>query len=188
MLMLQLVLVQEPISTSCAPFRCRPDRYNGLLGALNSFAGVHVYTKRAALADAARQFEMAYLMLSSTRHPEEALQQCDDGARVATRLIGLDLPYPRMGGLLESLSMVAGIDPYSLNTWANSYWEGERSEVGFYGLCRVGAAIGARCCPDPSPRYCLLESPLHEGGLPHLLVDYLRAHAEGMTRTDPAIS
>lgn len=176
---LQIVVVHEPPRQGVPLSQDRPDRYNRFLDVLGTFAGIQVTVARLALVDAAREFRAAYFLLSSPRYPDDALAPCSaaDRRHVAARLIALDLTAPRLGTFLESHAMLAGIEPGALHAWLRADWRNEPNVGALYGLARIGAAIGARCYPDAAVHYCRIEGPLHEGGLPHLLVDYVRAHA-----------
>lgn len=186
---LHVVVVYEPTREGFPLPRISPNRYNRFLDVVSTFAGVRVTTVRRTLADAASEFPRAYLLLSSSRYPEDALAQCPaaDRRRIAARVIGLELIAPRLGPFLELHGLLAGIDESSLHAWLRADWSGEPGIGALYGLTRIGATVGARCYPDPSAHYCRLEGPLHEAGLPHLLVDYLRAHADATRGTDQAI-
>lgn len=185
---LQIVLVEEPTRSGVAPDprQRRPDRFNHFRDVLGAFAGAGVLLLRNSLREAASMYPNDYLLLNTYRHPREALLECggDVRASVAARVVALEQDYPRLAEcVLEPLAIAGAIDSWALNTWAASRWERGAAEhwkhvggtIGFYGLTRVGAGIAARCHPGESARYCYLSGPLHEGGLPHLLVDYLRA-------------
>lgn len=185
---LPIVVVYEPPKENFPLSRIRPNRYERFLDMLRTFAGVRVVTARCTLSEAASGFPHAYLLLSSSRYPEDALAQCAavDRRRIAGRVIGLELIATRLGPFLERHGLLAGIDQQALHAWLDADWNAQPGVGALYGLTRIGADIGATCVPDSSEHYCRLEGPRHEGGLPHLLIDYLRAHA-GATRADQAI-
>jgi hypothetical protein len=72
----------------------------------------------------------------------------------------------------ERFGLAGAIDELSFLGWP----AGARSARGPTGLRSVAAAMGVECAARfGGERYCLLRSDAHEG-LPHLLVDYLRAY------------
>lgn len=188
---LQILLVKEPVRAAALAtdeiLRKRPDRFGNFCDALGAHAGSAVHVATQSLCDVVKQYPDAYILLSTHRHPREALRECsiDVQARVAARVVALEQDGPRVAeDVLEPLSIAGAIDTWSLMTWKESYWNRNDADhwkqaigtIGFLGLAGVGAGVGARCHPGDS-RYCYLSGPLHEGGLPHLMVDYLRALA-----------
>lgn len=183
MMNVRIVLVQEPTRAGFLPHTDRPDRFNRFIDELGKFAGASIMRMHGSLRDAIAKFKHEYLLLHTRLHPRDALQECGEAAQagVAARLVALDQHYPKVAEMvLEPLSIAAAIDTWSYNTWVADHWSGTTSATGVhrpgvYGLTDVGARIGATLHPNESGRYCLFTGPRHEGGLPHLLVDYLRA-------------
>jgi hypothetical protein len=75
--------------------------------------------------------------------------------------------YDRM---IEDLAFPCGVDSMVMEAWLR----GDRAARGLYGRSDVAQTIGADCAPSVSEQYGHLTSARHDG-LPHLLVDYLRA-------------
>ena len=147
-------------------------RYEGLLARMRECGAIEVSTIVGSLAIA----PATGFILYAGEHSEVALADVPGEQRgtLAERLVGLGVSQGGMRDELEQLHLAGAIDMLSLIEWERS--PNRSTARGLFGLKEIAPVIGATCLrfPFPSEHYCYFSSDQHRG-LPHLLVDYLRA-------------
>ena len=163
--------------TVVAESHVNPGRYRELAQALEDYAGSPVRWIDGSLADVE---DDSFVLFASLRDAPSALGELDPARadHVRRRLVVFEAGPREALAATEVTPVAAAVDRLSLLEWSGAEYQG--GARGPVGLRRVGESIGAACTPifDGDP-YCLLESDRHEG-LPHLLVDYLRAYGQLM--------
>lgn len=118
-----------------------------------------------------------FLMLAPSVAPTSLLElvPMDQRPALAARLVPIvgDLSHEQIFALLEAHACAAAIDAMSVHDW-ESRIKVFLGSMGPHGQRRIAPMVSAECGRFESERYCYLRSATHEG-LPHLLVDYLRA-------------
>jgi hypothetical protein len=106
------------------------------------------------------------------------LDACDPELRASlpARLVVLRVSRGDLPEVLTTVQPAGAIESMSFFAWKRRPEEATGAS-GLYGFASLASKSGATCSGLPAPEpYCLLESDTHQG-LPHLLVDYLRAVA-----------
>jgi hypothetical protein len=174
MIDLQISLVSEPARLPCDYPVAGPEQYNRFVAAVERHLGSAVERRYGFLRDVAPS--TGFILLDGSAHPEIVLEECSAKGlgELASRLVPLGRSQTRIfENVLEKLEVPAAVDGLSFVEWeaadpdAIGAW-------GPYGRSDIAPLIGAKCVLYESPRYCYLQSASHYG-LPHLLVDYLRA-------------
>lgn len=173
---LEITYVHEPRRTQSHPYPIPPVRYECFLDALGDYAGSKVIRRTGYLKDVAATVD-GFILLNATIHPKAVLEECpaELRERLAARLVPIELTQQKIcEAVLDPLSLAAGIDSLALFDWELGYWgRSAYRNTGFYGHHEIGRRLGFNCMLG-SLRYSYLTSSRH-AGLPHLLVDYLRA-------------
>jgi hypothetical protein len=163
--------VEDPIPNG----RSYRERYRRFISETSEHLGTEVSFVEGSLRDSAppRGF-----ILFVGADVEVALHRCVPELRdgLAARLVPLAVSRPKIfERYLEPLSLAGAIDSMSRSEWENTapLTMGTR---GLYGRKDVRSQIGASCLLFESERYCYFQSNTHQG-LPHLVVDYLKALA-----------
>jgi hypothetical protein len=153
-----------------------PDRYGRFLDEVSHYHGANVPSIEGALQDVARP--RGFILFVGS-HVEVALNRCEPEVRrrLAARLLPIEvLNRPKIfERVLEPLSLAGAIDSMSLSEWMSTAAT-KVGARGLYGRKDVRSQIGASCLLFESERYCYFQSGTHQG-LPHLVVDYLKALA-----------
>ena len=161
--LLQVTLLAQP------PFDL--EDYRPLADAIERHASAQVRRLEGSLA----QLDADGFVVLLALDPQLALKECspEQAAALTPRVVGFAAGPREAVRSLEKLPTAAVIDRLSLLEWSGDPDSWARGPAGLRALAKP---IGATCSPlFRSERHCLLESSAHEG-LPHLLVDYLRAY------------
>lgn len=163
----QVVLLAQP------PFDL--EDHQRLADAVERHAGAPVRRLKGSLA----QLDADGFVVLVALDPQLALRECTPEQAVAMlpRLVAFAAGPREALRSLEEVPTAAVIDRLSLLEWSGDPDPDPNGWArGPAGLRSLAQPIGATCSSlFTGVRHCLLESAMHDG-LPHLLVDYLRAY------------
>jgi hypothetical protein len=171
------------ISTNRPGVRFEPSFEEGLLkGGYLRFAealGRHLGSPVPLVQDELRNAPRdGFVVINPMGDIGRPLDACDPELRAGLppRRVVLDVFRGDLPDLLTTVGPVGAIESMSFFAW-KSRSEEATGASGLYGFASLASKSGATCSRLPATApYCLLGSDTHEG-LPHLLVDYLRAVA-----------
>jgi hypothetical protein len=117
-----------------------------------------------------------YVLFAASGDLSRSLAECgpDLAARLAPRVVLLDVSWQKALEQLEQHRLAGAVDSLRLSEWLAP----SSNCAGPFGLRYLAQPLGASCAPLPALRsahYCLLQSQQHRG-MPHLLADYLVAY------------
>jgi hypothetical protein len=177
----QITFISEPRLPCDYPV-AGPEQYDPFLAAVERHLGSAVDRRYGFLRDVAPS--TGIILLDGSAHPETVLKECAANGlgELALRTVPLGVSKTRIfENVLERLEVPAAVDGFSHASWNPD----EIGAYGPYGLRDIAPHIGACCALYESPRYCYLQSDTHYG-LPHLLVDYLRAYVSASLVQSPS--
>lgn len=168
---MRITLLFEPSAGRAIPFAAGLERYQRLADELGRYAGVQIIKDflRKAPGD-------SYVLFAGSGDLSRSLADCGPelAARLAPRIVLLDVSWQKALEQLEKHRLAGAVDSLRLSEWLAR----PSSCTGPFGLCYLAKPLGASCVPMPafrSAHYCLLQSEQHRG-MPHLLADYLVAY------------
>jgi hypothetical protein len=170
---MRITLLFEPSADRAIPFAAGPERYQRLADELGRYVGVQAQIVKDVLRKAPPD---AYVLFAGSGNLSRSLADCGPvlAARLAPRIVLLDVSWQKALEQLEKHRLVGAVDSLRLSEWLAR----PSSCAGPLGLRYLAKPLGASCVPMPglrSPHYCLLHSEQHRG-MPHLLADYLHAY------------
>jgi hypothetical protein len=172
-MIMRITLLFEPSADRTIPFAAGLERYQRLADELGRYAGVHVQIVKDALRKAPGG---DYVLFAGSGDLSRSLADCGPAlaARLAPRIVLLDMSWQKALEQLEKHRLAGAVDSLRLSEWLAR----PSSCTGPFGMRYLAKPLGASCAPMPALRsahYCLLQSKQHRG-MPHLLADYLAAY------------
>ena len=170
---MRITLLIEPSRDPAIPFAAGPERYQRLADELSRYAGTQVQIIKDILRKAP---DDSYVFFAGGGDVSRSLADCGSelAARLAPRIVLLDVSWQRALEQLERHRLAGAVDSLRLSEWLAR----PSSCTGPFGLRYLSKPLEAPCTPLPafrSAHYCLLQSK-HHRGMPHLLADYLAAY------------
>jgi hypothetical protein len=170
---MRITLLFEPSPDRTIPFAAGPERYQRLADELGRYAGVQVQFVKDVLRKAPTD---SYVLFAGSGNLSRSLADCGPelAARLAPRIVLLDVSWQKALEQLEKHRLAGAVDSLRLSEWLAR----PSSCAGPFGLSYLTKVLGVSCVLMPvyrSARYCLLQSKRHRG-MPHLLADYLVAY------------
>jgi len=182
---MRITLLIEPSRDPKIPFAAGPERYRRLADELSRYAGTQVQIIKDILRKAP---DDSYVLFAGGGDVSRGLADCGPAlaARLAPRIMLLDVSWQRALEQLERHRLAGAVDSLRLSEWLAR----PSSCMGPFGLQNLAKPLGAFCAPLPafrSAHYCLLQSE-HHRGMPHLLADYLAAHDRDQLESDRSLN